>query len=191
MKLKEGQQALDFEATDIYGKQVKLSDYLGKKIILGFYRHKGCPFCNKRVHQIMGQNFRLQQSDVQMLFIFESSNEKLSSSVFHQGINPWPLIGNPEKDIYKLYRVEFSTAKMLNTVFHVNPIAAYRTTRELELKHDNDATLNLIPADFFIDENLKIVKAHYGEHIDDHVSFDELKAFAGIDGLYTGKPRKK
>jgi hypothetical protein len=44
--------------------------------------------------------------------------------------------------------------------------------------------MNLIPADFFIDENFKIVKAHYGKHLDDHVDIEELKAFAGIESLF-------
>jgi len=190
-KLLAGMQALDFDGIDINGNNVRLSDYKGKKIILGFYRHKGCPFCNKRVHQIMAQNLRLKQSGVQLIFLFESANEKLKASVFHQGISPWPIIGNPEKNIYQLYKVEFSTRKMLNTLFHMNPLDMMRTTRELDLKNDSDASLNLVPADFFIDERFSIVKAHYGEHLDDHVSFDELKKFAGIDGLFSGNPRKK
>jgi hypothetical protein len=40
--------------------------------------------------------------------------------------------------------------------------------------------MNLMPADFLIDENFRIVKAHYGGHLDDHISIDEFKAFAGI-----------
>ncbi|MBC7126246.1 MAG: redoxin domain-containing protein, partial [Bacteroidales bacterium] len=36
MKLQEGQFAPNFTATDINGKEVKLSDYKGKKIILSF-----------------------------------------------------------------------------------------------------------------------------------------------------------
>jgi peroxiredoxin len=190
-KLLAGMQAIDFEGADIHGNKIKLSDYKGKKIILGFYRHKGCPFCNKRVHQIMAQNLRLKQSGVQLVFLFESANEKLKASVFHQGISPWPLIGNPEKDIYQLYKVEFSTRKMLNTILHMNPLEMFKTTRELGLTNDSDASLNLVPADFFINEDFIIVKAHYGEHLDDHVSLEELKKFAGIDGLFSGNPKRK
>jgi peroxiredoxin Q/BCP len=61
MKLKEGQFAPDFTVTDIYGREIQLSEFKGTKIILGFYRNVSCPFCNRRVHQIMGNNVRLKQ----------------------------------------------------------------------------------------------------------------------------------
>jgi len=59
MKLKEGQLAPDFTALDADGNEMKLSDYKGKKIIIGFYRNVACPFCNRRVHSIMGNMVRL------------------------------------------------------------------------------------------------------------------------------------
>jgi len=185
MKLQTGNTAIDFVANDIYGNDVKLSDYKGKKIILSFYRNVGCPFCNRRVHQIMGNNFRLKNAGVQLVFLFESSNEKLSSSVFHQGISPFPLIGDPEKKVYKQYGVEQSTLKMMKTMFVANVAQAKKETKELNLPKDKDASMNLVPADFFIDENFKIVKAHYGKHLDDHVAIEELKAFAGIKDSFS------
>lgn len=180
MKLQTGNTALDFTATDIYGKDVKLSDFKGKKIILSFYRNVGCPFCNRRVHQIMGNNVKLKKTGVQLVFLFESSNEKLKSSVFHQGISPWPLIGDPDKKVYRSYGVENSTMKMMKTMFLSSVGQAKKDTKALNLPQDKDASMNLIPADFFIDENFKIVNAHYGKHLDDHVDIEELKVFAGI-----------
>jgi peroxiredoxin len=184
MKLEVGQTAPDFIATDIYGNQVKLSVYKGKKIILSFYRNVNCPFCNRRVHQIMGNNLRFKNAGAQLLFLFESSNEKLASSSFHKGISPWPLIGDPQKRIYQSYGVENSALKMMKTMFVANVAQAKKETKELNLPKDNDASMSLIPADFFIDENFRIVKAHYGAHLDDHVSIDELKAFAGIVDVF-------
>jgi thioredoxin-dependent peroxiredoxin len=181
MKLQEGQTAQDFTATDIYGREVKLSDFKGKKIILSFNRNVNCPFCNRRVHQIMGKNYKLKNAGVQLVFLFESSNEKLLSSVFHEGISPWPIAGDPDKKVYKQYGVEQSTLKMMKTMFTSSVGQAKKDTKELNLPEDKDASMNLIPADFFIDENFKIVRAHYGKHLDDHVEIEELKAFASIN----------
>lgn len=180
MKFKAGDLALDFKVADIDNQEVSLSDFKGKKIILSFYRNVSCPFCNRRIHQIMGNNLKLKNSGVQLVFLFESSNEKLKSSVFHQGISPWPLIGDPEKTIYKKYGVEQSTLKMMKSMFVANLGQAKKDTKELNLPADKDASMNLLPADFLIDENFRIVKAHYGYHLDDHISIDEFKAFAGI-----------
>ena len=73
-----------------------------------------------------------------------------------------------------------STMKMMRTMVSTNVMLAMQEAKKLNLPKDKDASMNLIPADFFIDENFKIVKAHYGKHLDDHVDLDELKAFAGI-----------
>ena len=180
MKLTEGNLAPDFSTEDIYGKEIKLSHYRGNKIILGFFRNVSCPFCNRRVHQIMGNSLRLQKSGVQLVFLFESSSEKLASSVFHQGISPWPLIGDPEKNIYRQFGVEQSTTKMMRTIVSSNVSKAKKYTRDFNLPEDKEASMNLIPADFFIDEDFRIVKAHYGKHLDDHVPIEELKSYAGL-----------
>ena len=191
MKLLEGTIAKDFESEDIYGNKIKLSDYKGTPIILSFNRHRGCPFCNRRVHQIMGLSYRLQQTGIQIIFVFESSNKRLRDSVFHKGVNPWPIIGDPDKDLYDRYGVERSTTKLLKTLYKTNVIKAIRDTKDLGLINDKDITANLIPADFFIDTNFKIVKAHYGEHADDHVPMDEFKKFAGIGGLVNKRVTKR
>lgn len=180
MRIQEGQFAPGFFTTDVYGKEVNLINYKGKKIIIGFYRNVSCPFCNRRVHKIIGNSVRLRETGVEILFFFESSPEKIKSSVFHQGIIPWPIIGDPEKKIYNQYGVESSLVKNIKTMFHSNLIKAKKDTRDLNLPKDKDASLNLVPADIFIDENLKVVKAHYGEHMDDHVSFEEIEKFAGL-----------
>jgi peroxiredoxin Q/BCP len=77
--------------------------------------------------------------------------------------------------------VEESVAKTLKTSFYSSLSIAKKYARELNLPEDKKASKTLIPADFFIDENQKIVKVHYGNHLDDHVPLDELKAYAGID----------
>ncbi len=115
-----------------------------------------------------------------MILLFESTQEKLLSSVFHQGISPWPLIGDPDKNIYKQYRIESSISKVVKSLFTTDMRQATKYAESLSLPTDKDASLTLIPADFFIDENFKIVKAHYGRNLDDHVSLDDLKSFAGI-----------
>lgn len=184
MKILEGQFARDFTVADINGNKVKLSDFKGKKIILSFYRNVNCPFCNRRVHQLMGMNFRLKDTGVQMLFFFESSNDKIKSSAFHEGVSPWPVVGDPEKKIYNLYGVESSVFKFMRTMVASNPLKAKKETAQLNLPEDKDASLTLIPADFFIDENFKVVMAKYGKHADDHVNIDELKTFAGIPSVF-------
>jgi len=182
MKITEGNSAIDFTAEDIYGKEIKLSDFKGRKIVLSFLRNVSCPFCNVRVHRLMGNSVKFLRSGIQMILIFESSADKLRSSVLHQGISPIPVIGDPEKVFYKKYGVENSIVKMMKTFFQADIKGTMNTAKTLDTpkEKDKDGSMTLIPADFFIDENFKIVKAHYGKNLEDHVDIEELKKFAGI-----------
>jgi hypothetical protein len=68
----------------------------------------------------------------------------------------------------------------MKTLISSSFLKAVRDTQHLNLPADKEASMSLMPADFFIDENFKIVRTHYGTHLDDHVPIDDLKAFAGV-----------
>ncbi len=182
MKIFKGQNAVDFSIKDIYGKEIKLSGYSGKKILLGFFRNVNCPFCNLRAHQLSKLREAFEANSLQMIFFFESKPELMLKSIFHQDISPIPLIGDPEKKIYATYGVERSTWKFMKTMLTSGASTAMKEGKKLNLpeEKDKDASSNLIPADFLIDEEFKVVKAHYGENANDHLSVEEIKAFAGL-----------
>jgi len=180
MKLTKLQEAPNFTVTDIAGKSITLSDYRGKKIHLGFFRNVNCPFCNLRVHQLSKMRDELKAKGVEMLYFFESKPEVIKRSSFHQGVYPIPLIGDPEKRVYKQYGVESSITKMLSTAFAKGTITDFKSGTALNLPADKEATQSLIPADFLIDENFRIHKAHYGSNLNDHIAIEELRQFAGL-----------
>jgi len=183
MKLKKGSNAIDFTIQDIFGNNIKLSDYKGKKIYLTFMRHVKCPFCNVRVHRLMGKRLALEQSGVKVISFFESSPEVIKSSVLHQGLMPWPLIGDLEKKIYKIYGVEESVIKMMKTIFAAKNMGETSSlSKKLDTAKQEDKTHShtLIPADFFINEDFTIERAYYGAHSDDHIEIDEILKFAGV-----------
>lgn len=178
MKLKPGQKAPSFTVVDIYGKTIELSHYSGKKLHLGFFRNVSCPFCNLRIHQLSKINSQLKDNGLEVLYFFESKPEVIRRSTFHQGVSPIPLIGDHEKKIYTLYGVEASLLKAAATLFAKNSIRDFREGQSLGLPTDNNATQSLMPADFLIDENLTIVKAYYGQHMNDHIPMEHIKAFS-------------
>jgi thioredoxin-dependent peroxiredoxin len=179
MKIEETSTAIDFVTTDIYGKQLKLSDFRGKKIYLGFFRNVSCPFCNLRVHQLTKLTGDFEKKGLKMIFFFESSNEILLRSSFHQGVSPIPLVGDPHRKIYAQYGVEASMLKMVSTFFTKGAMNDMRAGKALNLPEDKKATQSLIPADFLIDEKFIIRRAHYGKNLNDHIAIEEIKAFLG------------
>jgi peroxiredoxin len=180
MKLSDNAPAIDFTVTDIYGKEIKLSDFKGKKIHLGFFRNVNCPFCNLRVHQLSKFTSDFEKQGLKMIYFFESKPEVLLRSTFHQGVSPIPLVGDPDRKIYTLYGVEPSMMKMVSTFFASGTMRDMKAGKALNLPEDKDATQSLIPADFLIDEQFRIRKAYYGSNLNDHIAIDEIKAFAGL-----------
>lgn len=180
MKLFAKMKAPDFEMQDIYGNPVRLSDYKGKKVVLGFYRNVNCPFCNMRVHQLMKMKDSLSEQNTEMIFFFESSAKVILRSSFHQGISPIPLIADPEKKIYAEWGVERSKIKMFKTMLSAANREALKAGMQLDLpkEKDVDASQDLIPADFLIDEDQIIQKAHYGNHLNDHIDLMEIRSFS-------------
>lgn len=180
MKLNDNAPAIDFTVTDIYGKEIKLSDFKGKKIHLGFFRNVNCPFCNLRVHQLSKFTTDFEKKGLKMIYFFESKPQVLLRSTFHQGVSPIPLVGDPDRKIYTVYGVEPSMMKMMSTFFASGTMRDMKAGKALNLPEDKDATQSLIPADFLIDEQFKIRKAYYGSNLNDHIAIDEIKAFAGL-----------
>ena len=92
------------------------------------------------------------------------------------------MVGDPEKKIYVQYGVEASALKMISTLFAKGALKDFKAGGALNLpaEKDNEATQTLMPADFLIDEKFNIHKAHYGKNLNDHISIEEIKKFAGI-----------
>lgn len=179
MKFKKGEQAKDFTIQDIHGNEVRLSDYRGKKVFLGFFRNVNCPFCNLKVHELAKASEKLAEQNVQMIFFFESSPKLLQKSIFPEQMKNIPLIGDPDKEMYNAYGVSASVLKAMRSMFSGKNIKQMKEGMKHTLKEkDKQATPTLIPADFLIDEQQVIHTAHYGQHLNDHLPLDAIRQFA-------------
>ena len=52
-RLEIGANAPDISLPAIDGSTFKMSDYIGKRVILTFFRFSTCPLCNIRIHRII------------------------------------------------------------------------------------------------------------------------------------------
>jgi thioredoxin-dependent peroxiredoxin len=180
MKLESNQSAPVFAIPDIYGRQVNLQDFQNKKILIGFFRHAGCPFCNLRVHALTKVHEEMKSKGLEMIFFFESKSTVLLRSSFHTGVSPIPLIADPEKIWYSRYGLEPSLAKasishltsFVQTAFKASalklPIHAMKTGE----------SFNTMPAEFLIDENLVIKEVYYSDRLNDRLDIGKIRAFA-------------
>ncbi|MEP5611171.1 MAG: redoxin domain-containing protein [Cyclobacteriaceae bacterium] len=169
-----------FNLTDIFGRQINLRNYQGKKVLIAFFRHAGCPFCNVRVHRLQKNMDEFKRKNLEMIFFFESKKEVLLGNDFHSGISPIPLIADPEKTSYQAYGIESSGLK--SAVSHFTTF--FQTVIKAKIEKlpvhwmAGKESIKTIPAEFLIDENGVVRKVHYAKNLTDQMSMDVILGFA-------------
>jgi thioredoxin-dependent peroxiredoxin len=166
MPLKENTKAPTFNLKDVYGRQIDLEAYRSKRFLLGFFRHAGCPFCNLRVHTLQKVYAELKKFNFEMIFFFESREQVILRSTFHQEVSPIPIISDPEKKYYSMYGLQPSTTKAI--VSHVTSFA----------QTVSKANAAKVPAEFLIDTDLIIRRVHYSDHLNTRINVEDIRLFA-------------
>jgi len=179
MKLRANVAAPPFNLLDIYGRTVDLEQYRDSKILIGFFRHAGCPFCNLRVHALTKIHTEMLGKGLKMIFFFESKGSLLLRSSFHQEVSPIPLIADPEKKWYQAYGLEPSLGK--SAISHITSFVqtAMKASSVGVPMHmmKSGESFSTLPAEFLIKEGLIIHDVHYSERLNDRLSVDAIRAF--------------
>lgn len=102
--LEVGTKAPDFTLCDQNNKEVKLSDYLGKKVVLYFYPKDNTAGCTK---QACGFSERIENFHVENCEVIGISKDTVAShKKFEEKQNlKITILANPELDVIKMYDV--------------------------------------------------------------------------------------
>jgi peroxiredoxin Q/BCP len=104
MKLKQGDQAPDFSGLNDDGKQVKLSDYKGSKLVFYFYPKDMTPGCNAEACNLTDNYETLLKKGYKVVGVSADSVERHQK--FRKKFNiPFPLIADVDKKIINDYGV--------------------------------------------------------------------------------------
>ncbi len=103
-KLEEGSKAPDFKALDQNGKSHKLSDYMGKWILLYFYPKDDTPGCTKEACSIRDSwpDFKKLKLEVFGISIQDEKSHKKFSEKYDL---PFMLLVDDDKKIVEKYGV--------------------------------------------------------------------------------------
>ena len=185
MKLQSNLIAPLFKEKDIYGRMIDLEEYRDKKVLVAFFRHAGCPFCNIRVHNLLKVYPQLKAQGLEMIFFFESKEKVLLSSIFHKEISPIPLIADPEKKWYEAYGLEQSGYKVAISHIQTFVQTAFKASSLGLPVHlmESGESIKTLPAEFLLEEGLLIKEVHYSERLTDRMSVDKIQAFAAQTSL--------
>ena len=103
-KLSIGDKAPDFTAKDQDGKQITLSSYKGKKVILYFYPKDMTPGCTAEACNLRDNIGALSGEGYEVLGV--STDDVASHKEFQQKYNlPFPLVADTDKSINQKYGV--------------------------------------------------------------------------------------
>ena len=174
MRLNAPQTAPAFDLTDIYGKQVRLDDYRGKRVMLSFFRDAACPFCNLRVYELSHHYKDWQNQGLEIIAFFRSSPADIKHYVARHP-RPFTIIGDEQLAIYSRYGVEHSLLGMVRGIMLRMPRMMRALFNGFIPRMRGDQTL--VPADFLIDEQGQIRVVYYGRDIGDHIPFGLIKSF--------------
>lgn len=131
--LEVGTKAPDFKLQDKDGKEVSLSDFIGKKVVLYFYPKDNTPGCTRQACAFAGLYNEFQKKGVEVIGI--SKDSVASHMKFAEKYNlPFILLSDSELSAIKAYGV-WQEKKMYGKV-----------------------TMGVVRTTFIIDENGNIEK---------------------------------
>lgn len=170
-KIKTGNKAIYFKSSDLNGNSIDLAAYKGKKVLISFFRKAACPFCNMGIQELIKRHSEFEEKGIKVITLFASSKEEILKYAGKQN-PPFPIIADADYEIYNKYGIETAISGMLKTM--LNPSKVLKAIKGGFFSLRTVVQDPVLPADFLIDENQEVYRAHYGKDYDDHLSIDEI-----------------
>ena len=175
MKLLAPCQEIDFRTEDVFGEPFQLSELLGRRVVLSFFRDAACPFCNYRLYELTQQHKVPQASGVEIVTVFSDTADQVKKYVAKRP-RPFTMICDPNLELYNQYGVQKSSSALVKAFLFDLPEIVRGFLKGA--RPTNNPHMTLVPADFLIDTDGRVVQVYYGKTTADHIPLDNLKAFA-------------
>jgi peroxiredoxin Q/BCP len=102
MALTVGSKAPDFKSKDQDGKEVSLSDYRGKKVVLYFYPRDMTPGCTAEACSLR-DNYKALQKAGYEIFGISTDDEKTHKKFIAKESLPFRLLADPDKTVHNKF----------------------------------------------------------------------------------------
>src|SRR5437588_365074 len=184
-------RTLNLAATS--GEIVTIPDPAGDFVHVRLRRYAGCPPGNLHLRSIVTRHDEIRAHGIREVVVFHST---AAESAKHEAEMPFPLIPDPERELYRRLGVDRGPSSLLSggalRAALAGEAAAIRkrsTTRgPLGPVKPTGGRLGL-PADFLIAPDGRIAALKYGRHAYDQWTVDELLDHAGPASASRTDPR--
>lgn len=172
MKLFAPSQAPALGLVDIHGVPIAIGGS-GRRTLLCFFRDAACPFCNFRVFELTHHYPALAALGLDVVAVFGSTREEVLRFIARQP-RPFRIAADPLGETHARYGIERSFWRKLKAIVTRVP-TLIRGLRIVGLAGLD--TNNLMPGDFLIDEDGRIVEAWYGSDAGDRIPLERVELF--------------
>lgn len=175
-KLRDGDSAPQFQATDVLGIDINLADYKDKFVLLVFLRYSGCPWCNLTLHRLTLEYPMLQQNGCEVIAFVQSSADNITANMYgrQQPRPPFPIIGDPERHYYDLYGVGTSVKAAARSIVDI-PYWLKAVYEHGYKQTKIDGNMLIVPATFLVGaDSQEVIKVEYSSSFYDHATFTSI-----------------
>ena len=171
--LEKGGTIPNFKFQTAYEQDIDLYERLkGKKTFLLFLRYYGCTVCQVDIHNLKTDYEKFAQRGAQVLVVLQS-DPKLVEAEAPKGTLPFDIICDPEQTLYKQFEIK-PAKSMLGLVSFSLP-GKMGAAKKMGFEHGKyEGNEQQLPAVFLLDENGKVMYAHYAKNLTDMPSHDEM-----------------
>ena len=151
----------------------------GKPLMLVVLRYIGCPSCRYDVHMLQVNYERFVKKGVTVAVVMQSTPESIRAALKDEVLS-FPIICDPAYAIYNDLEIKAagSREEMLGDEAALQKFMKKREAiQELGFTHgDYEGIEEQLPAFFYMDADLKVLKAHYAKGIGDMPTAEEMLA---------------
>lgn len=204
-KIAIGNVAPDFTLTCREGKEVKLSDYRGTKVMLCFFRHAYCPAVANSIGKLVGNYKKLAwASKLKVITVFrtdmehlrdglEDENAPISHFISQRTLTgdgtgsgyPFIALADPDGTAASTYKVGSKSTFLflLDIPTYSKEVLSTAFWKKGVLKKNTEeeantpGAANLLPSEFLIDENGVVVDILRAKKASDTMALDRITNF--------------
>ena len=175
-RLKPGDVAPTFSLPSLDGRNISLDEFRGRRVIFTFFRFASCPFCNIRIDRLI-KRWNEFPDDAVMVGMFDANIEELRKRMGRREV-PFFLVADETYEHFERHGVVKSFGRFMWGAMRSPLTFMAATLKGYFPRTLSPSRMATIPVDVLIDEEGRVVEAHYCKDTVDHIPIDRMIAFA-------------